>query len=186
MSKDRKLRLSYTLLNLWDRGDVQGAVDTYLHLDKPMNQAVIEGREIHEQIAEYIDKHNCFPEWLFKYDLITPETEKEVIVSYNDLFDLKCYMDCYDMGTETLFEFKTGVSDSLNYTRTWQLPLYFLIGELASLPIKSGILVHHNQHTKTTDYTVMHNNKETKDLARNIIDSIGPEIRDYFLQEGLI
>ena len=180
----RKLRLSYSLLHAWDRGDVQGAIDTYLHTNRFTTKAMKEGTEIHKKIQHHIDTKGKFPEWFFDWELKEPETEKEVVVSYNDYFDLKCYIDCYDK--PIVFEHKTGTSDSLNWTRTWQLPLEFLMCELADIEVKLGILIHYNQHMKKGDYTVMHNSKIQRDYARNIIDSLGPEIREFFLQEGLI
>jgi len=180
----KKLRLSYSLLNTWDRGDVDGAVATYLHLARPTSRQINEGREIHEKIQKHIDTEGEFPDWFFNWKLGSPETEKELVVNYNEMFDLKCYIDCYDEGV--VFEHKTGVSDSLTWTRTWQLPITFLICELAGVECNLGILVHYNQYNEKTDYTVMHNSKIQRDYARNIIDSTGPEIREYFLQKGLI
>ena len=52
----KKIRLSFTLLSLWDRGDVDGAVDTYFHLDHFVTPAMINGRKVHEQIEQEINK----------------------------------------------------------------------------------------------------------------------------------
>lgn len=182
----KKIRLSHTLLSLWERGDVDGAVATYFHLDRPTTTAMDDGKEIHEQIAEHVQTYNTFPEWFFNHPLKIPETEKEVVVSYNELFDLKGYFDCYESTDEILFEYKTGVQDSLTWARSYQIPLYFLIAELAGIPIKTAYLIHHNQHTKTTDFVIVHNTPDKVEKARNFIDSLGPDIYNYFEQEGLL
>jgi hypothetical protein len=178
----KKIRLSYSLLSCWERNDVDGAVATYFHMDRPSNPAMENGKKVHQELAEYIDKHNSFPDWFFKYELTLPQTEKEVIVSYNEMFDIKGVFDCYDSGT--LFEFKTGGSDSLEWARTWQLPIYFLIAEIAGIPIDKAILIRNNGIQ--SDFCVVHNSKRLRDKASNIIDSLGPDIHNYFTEQGLL
>lgn len=179
-----KLRLSYTLLSLWYRGDVDAAVQTYFHMERPITEQMEEGKEIHNQIAEHIEKKGQFPDWFFPVELENPEPEKEVVVSYNEYFDLKCYMDCLDNGI--LYEYKTGVTDSLEWARSDQLPLYFLIAELGGLTVVSGYLIHYNQYLKEVDFAIVHNTQSKRDRARELIDSAGPEIYEYFVTEGLI
>ena len=180
----KKMRLSYSLLAQWERGDVQGAVDTYFHVHKEGNEAMNHGLEVHKQIEEHIKSYNCFPDWFFKYSLKLPETEKQVTVEYNELFDFKRVFDCFDPVDKTLFEFKTGVSDSLEWARTWQLPIYFLIAEIAKINIDKAILI--RNHKDKSDFVVVHNSKRLRDRAANIVDSLGPEIFQYFSDQGLI
>lgn len=180
----KKIRLSYTLLSLWSKGDVQSAVDTYFHLDRPITEAMKRGKETHEELQAHIEKYNSFPDWFFNYPLSLPEAEKTVIVEYNELFDLKGIFDCLETLDGTLFEFKTGNSDSLEWARTWQIPIYFLIAEIAKIPIEKAILIRHNQGK--SDFCVVHNSQRLRDRARNVIDSIAPEIYSFFLKEGLI
>ena len=184
--KIKKIRLSWTLLNLWDRGDIDRAVQAYFHIGGSITPQMKEGKELHEKIAKYIDAHKAFPEWFFNYDLKSPETEKEVIVSYNKYFNLKGFFDCYDSATKTLFEFKTGKTDSLTWARSGQVPLYFLLGELAGLEIERAILIRYNQYIKETDFCIIHNSKKLRDGARNLIDSVGIEIHSFFLDNNLL
>lgn len=180
----KKIRLSYSLLSCWERGDVDGAVAQYFHLDRPGTEAMDNGRRVHKEIEEHIRKYNTFPDWFFKYDLTLPETEKEVVVSYNELFDLKGVFDCLDTPNKTLFEFKTGNSDSLEWARTWQIPIYFLLADLNKMDVEKALLIRNNG--KQSDYCIVHNSERLREVARNVIDSIGPEIHEYFLKEGLI
>ena len=183
-----KIRLSYSLISLWERGDMEGAVSTYFHLDRPVSRQMTEGKEIHEDIAKTIDETGAFPKYLnFDYQLLIPETEKAVTVPYNELCDLKAIFDCYSI--PDLFEFKTGVSDSLVWSRTFQVPLYFLIAELDGIPedmMEKAYIIRYNQYNKTSDYTVVHNTKEQRDKARNVVDSVVYPIWKYFSDEGLI
>jgi len=186
MSKyNKKIRLSHSLIQAWERGKPDEAVAMYLHMDTFTNQAMIDGRRIHEEIADHIDKFNSLPEYLgVKMDLNLPETEKELIVEYNELFDFKGIIDCLDI--PIMFEWKTGVSDSLEWARTKQLPLYFMALDIAEIPVESAYLAHYNQHTKENDLTIVHNSPRLVEEGRNIIDSVGPEIWDFFKGQGLI
>ena len=177
-----KLRLSYSLLTTWDRGDIQRAVDLYFHVDGFVNEAMINGRKVHEEIENHIIKFGEFPEWFFTYELVDPKPEEIVIVEYNELFNIKGIFDCRD-GT-TLFEFKTGGTDSLAWARTWQLPIYFLIAEIAEIEIDKAFLIRNNG--EKTDFCIVHNTKKKREMAANIIDSIAPEIYAYFEQQGLV
>ena len=184
MESLKKLRLSYSLISLWERGDIQGAVDTYFHIDRGSNEAMDNGKKVHKEIEEHINTHNSFPNWFFNYDLNIPETEKEVIVSYNELFDIKGVFDCLDVLNRTLFEFKTGNSDSLEWARTWQIPIYFLIAEIDKIDIDKAILIRNNG--TESDFCVIHNSQRLRDEARNVIDSTGYNIWKYFDDQGLI
>lgn len=176
-----KLRLSYSLLSYWERGDIQGATDCYLHKETPGTPAMEYGKKVHKEIEEHIKAHGKFPEWFFNYELKNPQTEQKVTAEYNEMFDLSGVFDCVDI--PTLFEFKTGSADSLEWARTWQLPIYFLIAELNKIDIEKAILIRHN---KESDFVIVHNSKRLRDKAENVIQSLGPEMYEYFFQQGLI
>jgi hypothetical protein len=180
----KKIRLSYSLLSLWERNDIDGAVRTYFHMDGPVNEAMKNGKRLHQEIEKHILAFNTFPPWFFEYDLKLPETEKEVVVDYNEMFTLKGIFDCIDRIDGTLFEFKTGNTDALAWARTWQLPIYFLIAELAKIEVKKAFLIQNNG--QRSEFVIVHNTKGKRDDARNRIDSLGPEIHSYFEREGLI
>lgn len=144
-----------------------------------------EGKKFHEDIADCITKRNMLPDYMdFSGKFLTPKPEHSVVVSYNELFDLKGVFDCLD--EPYLYEFKTGVSDSLEWTRTQQIPLYFLICEIAQIGVDLAYVIRHNQYQKETDYTIVHNSKRLVEQARNVVDTVGPEIHTFFLDQGLL
>ena len=180
----KKIRLSFSLINQWEKGDIDGAVSTYFHLDRPTTPQMEAGKEFHQTIAKHVEEKKSFPEWFFEWELKDPKPEEAVTVPYNELFDLKCIIDLLD--SPLLFEFKTGVTDSLGWARTDQIPFYFLICELAGIDVMSAFLIRHNQYIKKTDYTIVHNNPTLRERARNMIDSTGPEIHTFFTEQGLL
>jgi hypothetical protein len=144
-----------------------------------------EGKEIHKEIADHINTYNSFPSYLdFKHKLLLPKTEYEITIPYNEICDIKGVIDCLD--EPHLYEFKTGVSDSLEWARGGQIPLYFLICELAKVDTKIAYLIRYNQYLKSSDYTIIHNSQKLRDKARNIVDSVCYEIYNYFDEQGLI
>lgn len=150
----------------------------------PSNKAMDSGREIHESIRQHVATTGKLPSYLFSQELHKPEPEKEIIVPYNEQFDLKVIIDCLD--TPTGYEWKTGVSDALTWARTAQIPLYMLACELAGIPVEKFYLVRWNQHNKTRDWAMVWNTPDKIETARNWIDSIAPEIFEYFNANGLI
>lgn len=179
-----KLRVSFSLLDAWSRGDTQLAIDTYFHVGGPKNKAMEYGIEFHDRIAKHIDKYNQFPDDFFSYPLMIPEAEKKVVANYNELFDISAVFDCID--SPNLFEFKTGVQPATTWARKDQLPLYFLVAELEGIPIEKAYLIHYNQHSNEKDYVVVWNTPDKVERARNIVDSYAPEIHSFFESEGLI
>jgi len=181
----KKIRLSHSLINAFERGNMQEVIDCYFHLNKKSSVAMEDGKKYHDEIAENINLYNTLPPYMdFKATFLTPKTEHSVVVPYNEICDIKGVFDCLD--EPNLYEWKTGVSDSLEWARTGQIPLYFLICELAGIPVDLAYLVRHNQHEKKTDYAIIHNSQKLRDKARNICDSVCYDIFNYFSEQGLI
>lgn len=181
----KRIRLSHSLIQAFERGNMQEVIDCYFHLNKKSNPAMDAGRALHAEIAESITNYNSLPDYMdFKATFLTPKTEHEVTVPYNEICDIKGVFDCLD--EPNLYEWKTGVSDSLEWARTGQIPLYFLICELAGIDVNLAYLVRHNQHAHETDYAIIHNSQKLRDKARNVVDSVAWDIHQYFLDQGLL
>ena len=54
-----KLRLSFSLMSLWEKGDTQGAIDCYFHLDRKGTRQMEDGKKFHQEIADNIKKINA-------------------------------------------------------------------------------------------------------------------------------
>lgn len=180
-----KVRLSYTLLNLWMQGKVDEAVNCYFRLKTDtVFKGYEDGKRIHEEIATHITTHTRFPPFLPHLPLKSPVVEEKHVVTFSDQFDLSGVFDARD--ADTLYEFKTGVSDSVEWANTLQIPFYFLIAKIANIPLEKAYLIHYNQHDNTHDFCIIHNGPQQVNKAINLVESIGPEILDFFDKEGLI
>lgn len=181
----KKIRLSYTFLETWRRGKIAEALDMYYHRNtfQPTPQ-MIAGKELHEKMEAHIKEHKQFPEWVSTtLKLKDPISEQVYIVDYNDKFLLKGVIDVSDNGV--VYELKTGLADSLKYTKEYQVPLYFLLCELVGIEVDRAIIIHHNQYTQKNDVAMVWNGKRQIERARNYIDSIGSDVLSYFESEKL-
>ena len=182
-----KFRVSYSLLDTWERGKPDDVIDMYFKLGlRQPTKAMEDGKRIHEEIEDHITMYNCFPTYLFEGGLTLPEPEKKLEVSYNDMFDLVGVIDCIDYVSKTMYEFKTGVQNSTDYARSHQIPLYFLLCDMSYIEVEKAYIIHYNQHTDNKDFTIVWNGKDKLDQARNYVDSVAPEIYYFFQSEGLI
>jgi hypothetical protein len=151
----------------------------YLHKETVKSKAMEDGLALHQKWAETITKKKTLDVGHTIFKFVEPKCEVKKIVSYNDKWDISGTFDILD--GETIYEMKSGVMGSLEYLNTYQLPLYFLIAELAKIEVSRGILIHYNQHTNTSDVSMLWNNKRQVNKARNYIDSLAPEIEEYFI-----
>jgi hypothetical protein len=180
-----KLRVSYTMLAAAEKGLWQEVSDMLFKVQRPVTKAMEEGREIHKEIEDYITKYNMFPEWLFQGAILLPKTEEKVVVEFNDQFDVSGVFDCVDEADHTLYEFKTGTQNSVDWSRTHQIPMYFMLLEHLKRPVEKAILIHWNQHTKKKDWVVIHNSPAQIEKAKNYVETYGGEILAHLQREGL-
>ena len=183
MKNKKRLRLSHSLLLCWMQGRYNDAIDLYLHIDSPKSEAMEDGIAHHKKWAQEIDKKKelKFGRSILKFN--SPQTEKEIIVPYKD-YDLKGIFDCLD--GDTLYEFKSGRMTSLEYLQGYQLALYFLIAKLSQIQISKAILAHYNQHENTADISIVWNNSGEIDRAVNLIETMAPEIEQYFRKKKIL
>lgn len=180
----QRIRLSYTLLELWRRGQINQALDMYFRRAKtPATPQMLDGIRIHKSVQDYVLKNLRFPEQVSTVTVQNPEVEKELIVEYSPQFLIKVKIDIFDV--DSFFEFKTGWSDSVRYAREYQVPMYFLVSDLAGFHKEKAYILHYNQYTKEKDMTMIWNSKRQHELARNYIDSIAPDLYAYFNNQSL-
>ena len=181
MKKD-KFRLSHSLLSLWGQGLIEDAINTYFHLNSKDNPRMAQGRELHQKWADTIKKNKVLNLGRSTFKFNTPKVEfgenGELNKPYNELWDIGGRFDCVD--GDTLYEFKSGVKNSLDYAGEYQIPFYFLLAELAEIPLTKAYLIHWNQYLDKTDFVIVWNDRKQIEKARNLVDSIGPQIFNYF------
>ncbi len=183
MGKRSRLRVSYSLLTLWERGQTDLATALYLHQDMPTTKAMDDGKRIHQEIEKYIGQYQKLPKFLgASLPLTNPQPEQKIIVSYNSRWDLSAIIDCID--DDFFIEFKTGTTPAFYYTRKYQSPFYFLALELNKTPRDKSFLVKYNQHNQKSEVILIWKSKIAE--VRNYIDTLAPEIEEFFIEKGII
>ncbi len=181
-TKDR-LVINFSVLNLWSKGYCDQAIQAFYHTDKFDTEAMAEGRAFHETWAKEITKTKKLKvgntTLLFK----EPQCEHLIQTKYNDHFDIKGTIDCID--NPVLYEFKTGITTGLDFSGTMQIPMYFLINEMVGNHLEKAVLLHYNQHVNKTEYIVIWNDEEKMISVRNWVETLAPEIEDYWRQHNL-
>ena len=184
----KKFRLSYSLLSLWSQGFITEAINTYLHREVIATPQIIEGRRLHEEWATSITTSKKLILGSTEISFVNPLCEYgskgELNKPYNDLWDIGGRFDVLD--TNTLYEFKSGKTNSLTYANGFQVPFYFLLGELSGIKIDKAMIYHWNQYTKETDFMLVWNDPTHIEKARNWIDTIVPDIHSFFKKNNII
>lgn len=179
-----KLRCSFSLLSMWRRGQFDMAVNSYLHRELPMNQAMSEGIMWDQHITEWVDLYKRLPDEFGGDELLKPKTQEKIIVPYNDMCDLVILPDILD--GNMLWENKTGDSkDSADYAIDFQIAMYFLGCELSGRNIDMALINHYNQHTNELDRTLVWKTPQELERGRNFIETLAPEIHNYFSENGI-
>lgn len=180
----KTLRLSYTLLSLWEMNKTQDAINYYLKKSTLSSPEITDGR-IYDQVwQEEIDtkKELHIGRTLIKFK--EPHTQVKIVCPYGDRFDLVGVIDCLD--NETLYEWKSGTSSSLEYSDSPQVKMYFFICGALNIPVKTAIIGHYNQYSDKADITIFHNSIQQREEGENYIQSLSYEIWDYFSKHKII
>lgn len=179
-----KLRLSWSLINAWKNQRYDDAVRMYLHLPSETTPQMEEGIKWHKRWEKGSQKGKLeIGEVRLNY--LSPEPEKEITVNFDEFFDLKCRLDCLDRDQRLFDEYKTGVLSSKEYARGGQPDFYYLITKIAKIPIDKCRLTHFNQYEKRADMTVIWFDEESIENAINYIETIGSDIREYFIKNNI-
>lgn len=179
-----KLRVSFSLLSMWRRGQYQQAIDSYLHKKSFTSQAMEDGIMWDTHVTEYVDLYKKLPEEFGGDELISPQAQKKFTIPYNEECDLSILPDIIDQ--DTLWENKSGIKDSADYASDFQIAMYFLGLGLAKVKIEKAIINHYNQHTNLLDRTLIWNTPQEIARGKNFIDSLYPEIYEYFKKQGIL
>lgn len=180
----KQIQVSYSLLNTWHRGDIQGAVNLYLHRWAEPSPEALYGREWHQKVQDHLLKSKVLLAGDTRLTMRSPEVEKEVVVQYQDYCRIKGLYDVYDK--PDLYELKTGKRSALQYASDLQVPLYLFIAELSGIPIERAFIIHFDQYKNVTELVQIWNDKDIREKGKNLVDTLAPEIYQFFKDNGIL
>jgi len=183
MINPKTFRASYSVLSQWSQGNWQDAIKMYFKMPTPTYQAMAEGKAWHEKWANFIDKVKMLPVEFTNQKLIAPQTELKIVVHLADWLDLVGVIDCYD--EKTIYEFKTGSTNSTaNYYET-QAGVYGILAKLTDREAEKCHIMHYNQHTKEADTTIIWLTDKMLEGTLEWIQGNAAEMHSYLVDNNL-
>ena len=182
--KQPKLRISWSLMLMWKNQRYDDCVKMYLHKDMERTPQMEDGILWHKKWEKEASTGKLkIGAVTLKYE--APQPEHEIVVNFDEFFDLKCRMDCYDKPQKLFDEWKTGLQNSMTYALSGQVDFYFLINKIAGTPIDLCRLTHYNQYEDKADMTIIWYDEKMIEKAINMCQTLGGEIREYFLAHNI-
>ena len=172
-----KLRLSYSLLQCWLTGDYEQCALMYQHKTTP-NVAQQGGLDMHDTWQSEIEKTKklVVKDRVFRFT--EPKLEHTIVQDFSELSIVKGRIDCLDCGV--VWEFKSGVTSSLEYAQKDQLPFYFMLLKMSGTPPTHGVVIHYNQKEDLVDVSKVYYSEELVESAINLCQTYEHEIYQFF------
>lgn len=180
----KKIRASYSLLSAWSQGRYEDALMAYFHIDRPMQDRYIDGDKLDKMATEYIDKHQQLPPEWGGDALDAPLTQFRIEAPYNSICNLTGYLDIYEP-RGVITELKSGKSSARDYSRTKQVPFYIYGLKKMGKDVTFARIIRYNQNDGTRDRAIVYPNDNMLADVENWIDTIVPEIYQYFTDNDL-
>lgn len=174
-------RASYSILNSWERGYAQDAINSYFKLERKTNIYMEAGLKFHKAWEDYINKNKEIHPQLStkKIKLKNPICELKLEMPINDHMEFVGVIDCLD--EPTILEFKSGTNSASNYASSKQVPLYSLLAEYHGYKVNKGIYYHWNQYFKETECSMIWLTDQVKKEAKKWLVKVGDEMYNYLL-----
>ena len=178
-----KLRVSFSILKLWQQGRIEDCVNSYFKLKQLTNPYMEEGKKWDTKVNEHVLKNSCLPQEFGGETLKLPKVQEKWEMDFEG-YTLVGVPDIVD--EPTLLEIKTGGSkDSGDYAMDFQIGIYLLLGELLNKNLEKALILHYNQFTKELDRTLIWNTPFERERAKNYILTLSPEIMTFFTEKDL-
>lgn len=174
-------RASYSVLNTWATGDWQRATEMYFKLDTFENEAMKQGKELHEQWANEIKATGKMPAVFGAKELTKPEVEIKKEKKLNDWLELVGVIDCLDVLDDgyVLFDWKTGKTTVT--ADTCQFKVYQILFPEA----KRAEIHHYDQYKKQVNVSIAHLTDQTLKEGIEWVLTLASEMHHYFTQNDL-
>lgn len=179
----KRFRASYSILSAWESGQYQRAVEMYFGIGGIETKAMRDGKRFHEAWAEETKKTGCLPEIFGGRKLIAPKPELNVIAELTPWLDLSGFIDCLD--GSTIYEYKTGSTESSVYANGWQVYVYQLLAKFYGQDTKLAFVLHHDQYLKRNDTSIVHLTDATLRSATEWVLTNSHAMHTYLLRNNL-
>jgi hypothetical protein len=172
-------RASYSVIKNWSDGKTDEAVMGYFHKPQPATPAMEAGKKYHELWANEIKQTNHLPKLFGCGKLNKPQTELKKCVQLTEWLEFVGVLDCLD--GNTIYEFKTGKTDSEAYANAMQVRVYQLLYPKAA----KAMIYHYDQYLDKSDMSIVHLTGKTMEDALNWLLTYASEMKNYLEEYNL-
>lgn len=173
------IRVSYTLINLWEQGKRDEMVAYYMGVKKEPTAPMQKGKDYDSYITDFVQANSRLPDSLGGILLDSPinQVKMEYVDAKNDI-KFVFVPDLID--SKILYEFKTGTTDLNQYLYSMQIPSYLYLLDKVGIEIDRAYLINEKQ-----GWYLISNNDEIKEKARCWLYDYAIDIREWFIELGL-
>lgn len=177
-----RLKVSYSLINLWQRGDYQGVWDALHGKWKPATPQMEFGTKMHKEWEEEVKRTQHLPKIFGGNELVKPITEKYHLVQVYDWLWLSGIIDLqYGENGETIVDYKTGRGNANSYMNSLQVGCYKILQPKAK---QFRFLCWNQYDDKVTTSQIWLTDKLMEE-AINQVFTVGCDIRAMLEAQGV-
>lgn len=184
--KQKKLRVSWTILSTWSKGDRDTAVKMIAGLPTPTNEYMERGKRIHNVISE--NKIKLIDEISDEAIFEDFRPDEKVWTNYfkvpiTEWLDLSLVIDVLDPSNHLIIDWKASSRRSSEHNKM-QIYMYALAMHLEGHDIDYGIFATVDEAKSDggifcREYTKFKINDEKLELAHNYIETVGSDIYSF-------
>ena len=178
-----RLEASFTVLNQWAQGHWQDAINGYFKLEKLDSPALRAGSKFHTEWETEIRRTGKTPEIFGAKSLTKPEVELFMSAELAPWLVLRGKIDCID--GETLYEWKTGMTESQIIANSPQVGVYGLLAVMNDRKVTTAEIHHYNQHAKSVDMSIVHLTAQRITDAASWVETIASDMHNYLVENKL-
>ena len=175
-NQEFKLKLSASVINLWQRGDKQGVYDALHGIWRPSTPQMEYGTQKHKEWEEEVNRTGCLPEIFGGEKIINPITEHYYRKEIMDWLWLSGIVDLeFGENGEVIVDYKTGKGTANSYANSFQVACYALLRPQA----KMFRFYAYNQYEDKVTSSVIHLNDRKRVDWQDDLFSIACDIRAW-------
>jgi hypothetical protein len=179
------IRLSYSILSKWARGDWEGAIEAYIGHWPPPTPAMLAGREAHERWEAETRKTGKMPVELgglpYRKPLLEKATKREVML--NDWLQFVGVLDVLDDETVGI-DYKFGATSATQHANSFQHKVYQIL-----YPKMKRFEYHAKNPYVPADESITvaicHLTDKTLEDGLEWVLTFGSEMRDYIVTNNI-
>ncbi len=180
------IRVSYSILNSWAKGDIDRAVAPYAGIEIEPTEAMEYGKKKHEAWEKESRLSGRLPRRFGGRKLISPQFELNTkkIRKLNDWCYLSGVLDVLD--GDVAIDYKTGVTPASEYLNSYQHECYQIL--YPNIKRFEYHCCNHHLHRKDDGYitvAVAYLNKDTLKHGIEWVLTMAAELREYLINNGM-